>query len=298
MNIGLIGLGAMGRAMGANLLRAGYGLRVWNRSPERCEELVALGARKVDVPGDVASGPDGIVLTMVADDAALQAVVDGPGGLHDALGAGGLHVSMSTISPETAAALCAAHAARGVGYVAAPVFGRPDAAAAKKLFVLSAGDRTARERARPVLEAMGQTVIDLGDDPLHANVVKLGGNFMIMGMIEALAETLGLAEGYGVPRQTMVDVLTQTILPAPLVANYGRQIAEHAYSPARFRLALGLKDAELVLGAARTAKVPMPLAQLMQGRLLSAVARGRGELDWTGAALGVAEDAGRAPVKN
>ena len=298
MEIGLIGVGAMGEAMGANLLRAGFGLRVWNRTASRCDALVALGALRVASPAEALSGPDGIVVSMVADDAALRAVVDGPQGLAEALGAGGLHVSMSTIAPDTARAIQATHIARGTAYVAAPVFGRPDAAAAKKLFVLSAGAIAARERARPILEAMGQAVIDLGDDPVHANVVKLGGNFMIMGMIEALAETLGLAEGHGVPRQTMVDVLTQTILPAPLVANYGRQIAGHAYSPARFRLALGLKDADLVLGAAREANVPMPLAQLMQGRLLSAVARGRGEWDWTGAALGVAEDAGRAPAKN
>ena len=296
MDIGLIGVGAMGEAMGANLLRAGHALRVWNRTPSRCDALVAQGAIRVDHPADAVSGPDGVVVSMVADDAALRAVVEGERGLAGALGAGGLHVSMSTIAPETARAMHAVHAARGTAYVAAPVFGRPDAAAAKKLFVLSAGDVAARERARPVLEAMGQAVIDLGDDPTHANVVKLGGNFMIMGLIEAMAETLTLAEGYGVPRQTMVDVLSQTILPAPLVANYGRQIAEHAYAPARFRLVLGLKDADLVLGAAREAKVPMPLAQLMQGRLLSDVARGRGELDWTGAALGVAEDAGRVPV--
>lgn len=298
MDIGLIGVGAMGEAMGANLLRAGFGLRVWNRTAARCDALVALGARRAASPAEAVGGPDGIVVSMVADDTALRAVVDGPQGLAGALGVGGLHVSMSTIAPDTAREIQAAHATRGTAYVAAPVFGRPDAAAAKKLFVLSAGAVAARERARPVLEAMGQAVIDLGDDPTHANVVKLGGNFMIMGMIEAMAEALSLAEGHGVPRQTMVDVLTQTILPAPLVANYGRQIAEHAYSPARFRLALGLKDADLVLGAAREAKVPMPLAQLMQGRLLSAVARGRGEWDWTGAALGVAEEAGRAPAAN
>lgn len=291
MNIGFIGLGSMGQAMAANLLQAGFHLRVWNRSPDKADELVRLGATRVQHPADAVE-PGGIVVTMVADDAALRQVVYGEHGIGQRLGRDGIHLSMSTIAPQTAQELAQWHAGQGSRYVAAPVFGRPDAAAARKLFVLSAGPAAAREAVLPLLEAMSQRVFDLGDDPVAANVLKLSGNFMILGVIEAMAEALTLGERYGLPRERTVEVLTQSIFPAPLFVNYGKQIAAHAYQPARFKLSLGLKDADLVLSAARQVAVPMPLAQLMQGRLLSAVAHSRGDLDWTAAALGASEDAG------
>ncbi len=294
MDIGFIGLGSMGHAMASNLLQAGFKLRVWNRSPDKAQALERQGATRVDHPADVAQ-PGGVVITMVADDAALREVVLGEHGIGQRLGAGAIHLSMSTIAPQTTRELAALHAARETHYVAAPVFGRPDAAAARKLFVLCAGPQQARRAVQPALEAMGQRVFDLGDDPVTANVVKLSGNFMILGVIEALAEAMALGERHGVARQSMVDVLTQSIFPAPIFVNYGAQIAAHAYQPARFKLSLGLKDADLVLAAARQVAVPMPLAQLMQGRLLSATAHGRGDLDWTAAALGVSEDAGLKP---
>ena len=295
MDIGFIGLGSMGQAMAANLLKAGFKLRVWNRSADKADELVRLGATRVQHPADAAE-PAGIVITMVSDDAALRQVVHGEHGIGERLGRGALHLSMSTIAPQTAQELAAAHAASGTDYVAAPVFGRPDAAAARMLFMLCAGPQAARQRVQPLLEAMGQRVFELGDDPVAANVLKLSGNFMILGVIEAMAEAMTLGERYGLARERTVEVLTQSIFPAPLFVNYGRQIAAHAYQPARFKLALGLKDADLVLAAARKVAVPMPLAQLMQGRLLSALARDRGELDWTAAALGVSEDAGLKPL--
>jgi 3-hydroxyisobutyrate dehydrogenase-like beta-hydroxyacid dehydrogenase len=279
--------------MAANLLRAGHTLRVWNRSPQKADDLVAQGAQRVERPAD-AVAPDGIVITMLADDAALETVVAGPDGIGERLGAGGIHLSMSTVAPATSQRMAALHQARGAAYVAAPVFGRPDAAAAKLLFMLSAGPTPACERVQPLLEAMGQKVFQLGEDPAHANIIKLGGNFMIMTAIEALAEAMTLGEKYGVARHKMAEVLTQSILPAPLFINYGRQIASHTYKPAGFKLALGLKDANLVLAAASSARMPMPLASLMQNRFLSAMAKGRGEADWTIAALGVAEDAGTA----
>ncbi len=291
MRIGFIGLGSMGQAMAANLLQAGFELRVWNRSRDKAEPLVRQGATLVEHPADTVE-PGGIVITMVSDDAALRQVVDGEHGIAQRLGSGGIHLSMSTIAPQTARELAATHAARGTHYVAAPVFGRPDAAAARMLFILCAGPASARQSVQPLLEAMGQRVFDLGDDPVGAHVLKLSGNFMILGVIEAMAEAMALGERYGVARERMMEVLTQSIFPAPLFVNYGKQIAAHAYQPARFKLSLGLKDADLVLAAARQVAVPMPLAQLMQGRLLSAVARSRGELDWTAAALGASEDAG------
>ena len=295
MDIGFIGLGSMGQAMAANLLKAGFKLRVWNRSADKADALVALGATRVQHPADAADAA-GIVITMVSDDAALRQVVHGDHGIGESLGRGAIHLSMSTIAPQTAQELATAHATHGTDYVAAPVFGRPDAAAARMLFMLCAGPQEARQRVQPLLEAMGQRVFELGDDPVAANVLKLSGNFMILGVIEAMAEAMTLGERYGVARERTVEVLTQSIFPAPIFVNYGRQIAAHAYQPARFKLALGLKDADLVLAAARKVAVPMPLAQLLQGRLLSALARDRGEFDWTAAALGVSEDAGLKPL--
>jgi 3-hydroxyisobutyrate dehydrogenase-like beta-hydroxyacid dehydrogenase len=291
MDIGFIGLGSMGRGMAANLLRAGFGLRLWNRSPAKAQDLVRDGARLVEHPRDVAAA-SGMVVTMLSDDAALREVVQGEHGIGRQLGEGGIHLSMSTVSPQTAQELAALHAARGTHYVAAPVFGRPDAAAAAKLFVLCAGPQAARQAVMPALQAMGQRVFELGDDAAAANVLKLSGNFMLMAAIEALAEAITLGERYGLPRERTVEVLTQSILPAPVMVNYGRQIAQHSYQPAGFKLSLGLKDADLVLGAARKAAMPMPLAQLVQGRLLSALACQRGDMDWSAAAIGVSEDAG------
>ncbi|SNS52143.1 3-hydroxyisobutyrate dehydrogenase [Noviherbaspirillum humi] len=294
MEIGFIGLGSMGYPMAENLLKAGHALAIWNRSREKGEGLASQGARQAGRPADAVSA-DGVAITMVADDAALESVVLGPDGILEKLGPGGVHVSMSTISPALSARLAELHRARGSHYVAAPVFGRPDAAAAKMLFVLCAGPAAACERVRPALEAMGQKVFPLGEEPVHANIIKLGGNFMIMSVIEAMAEAMTLGEKHGVPREKTMEVLTQSIFPAPLFVNYGKQIAAHAYRPARFKLSLGLKDANLVLGAAARAQVPMPLAALMQGRYLAAVAKGRADLDWTAAALNVAEDAGLDP---
>ncbi|HJV84106.1 MAG TPA: NAD(P)-dependent oxidoreductase [Noviherbaspirillum sp.] len=291
MDVGFIGLGSMGHAMAANLLQAGHTLRVWNRSPDKADDLVARGAQRAGRPADCVSS-DGLVVTMLSDDAALEAVVAGPDGIGERLAAGGIHISMSTIAPSTSSRLAALHVSRGAAYVAAPVFGRPDAAATKLLFVLMAGPQEACTRILPLLEAMGQKVFQIGQDPAQANIIKLGGNFMIMAAIEAMAETMTLGEKFGVAREKMMEVLTQSILPAPLFVNYGRQIANHSYEPARFKLSLGLKDANLVLAAAGSKQVPMPLAGMMQNRFLSSMAKGRGEFDWTAAALGVSEDAG------
>jgi 3-hydroxyisobutyrate dehydrogenase-like beta-hydroxyacid dehydrogenase len=291
MEIGYVGLGGMGHAMASNLIGKGHTLRVWNRSPGKAADLVAQGATLVEHPGQAVAS-DGIVFTMVADDAALEQVVGGPDGIAATLGPGGIHVSMSTVSPETTRKLAALHAGRGAGFIAAPVFGRPTAAAAAMLFILVAGEAGAREKIAPLLETMGQRVFPLGDDPVAASVVKLSGNFMIMGVIEAMAEAATLCEKYGVARAAMMDVMTQSIFATPLYVNYGRLIAQHDYANPGFKLSLGFKDANLVMAAARKAHVPMPLASMMHDRFLAAMAKDRGELDWTAAALNVSEDAG------
>jgi 3-hydroxyisobutyrate dehydrogenase-like beta-hydroxyacid dehydrogenase len=291
MDIGFIGLGGMGHGMVDNLLAKGHTVRVWNRSPEKAADLVARGAVLVSRPADAVPA-SGIVFTMVADDAALNGVVMGPDGILDRLGPGGIHVSMSTVSQDTTQRLADLHAARGAALVAAPVFGRPAAAAAAMLFIVCAGADAARERVLPLLQTMGQRVFPLGPDPVAASIVKLGGNFMIMAVIEAMGEALALCEKYGVERQTMMDVMTGSIFNTPLYVNYGKLIAAHDYKQAGFKLSLGFKDANLVLAAAGKARVPMPLASMMHDRFLSAMARDRGELDWTAAALNVSEDAG------
>ncbi|MFJ1469772.1 NAD(P)-dependent oxidoreductase [Massilia orientalis] len=291
MEIGYVGLGGMGHAMASNLISKGHTLRVWNRSPGKAADLVAQGATLVEHPGQAAAG-DGIVFTMVADDAALEQVVGGPDGIAARLGPGGIHVSMSTVSPETTQRIAALHAERGAAFVAAPVFGRPTAAAAAMLFILVAGEAGARDKVLPLLETMGQRVFPLGDDPVAASIVKLSGNFMIMGVIEAMAEAATLCEKYGVERSAMMDVMTQSIFATPLYVNYGKLIAQHDYANPGFKLSLGFKDANLVMAAARKAHVPMPLASMMHDRFLSALAKDRGELDWTAAALNVSEDAG------
>ncbi|KQY14819.1 6-phosphogluconate dehydrogenase [Massilia sp. Root133] len=291
MEIGYVGLGGMGHAMASNLISKGHTLRVWNRSPGKAADLVAQGATLVEHPGQAAAG-DGVVFTMVADDAALEQVVGGPDGIAAKLGPGGIHVSMSTVSPETTQRIAALHAERGAAFVAAPVFGRPTAAAAAMLFILVAGEAGARDKIMPLLETMGQRVFPLGDDPVAASIVKLSGNFMIMGVIEAMAEAATLCEKYGVERSAMMDVMTQSIFATPLYVNYGKLIAQHDYANPGFKLSLGFKDADLVMAAARKAHVPMPLASMMHDRFLSALAKDRGELDWTAAALNVSEDAG------
>jgi 3-hydroxyisobutyrate dehydrogenase-like beta-hydroxyacid dehydrogenase len=291
MDIGYVGLGGMGHAMASNLIDKGHTLRVWNRSPGKAADLVAKGATLVEHPGQAVES-SGIVFTMVADDAALDDVTGGPDGIVARLGPGGIHVSMSTVSPETTRRLAALHAERGAAFIAAPVFGRPAAAAASMLFILCAGADAAREKIVPLLETMGQRVFPLGDDPVAASIVKLGGNFMIMGVIEAMAEAATLCEKYGVERGAMIDVMTQSIFATPLYVNYGKLIAKHDYASPGFKLSLGFKDANLVLAAANKAHVPMPLASMMHDRFLSAMAKDRGELDWTAAALNVSEEAG------
>lgn len=291
MQTGFIGLGAMGLPMARNLLAAGVALRVFNRTADRCRPLEDLGAVRAGSVAE-ACAPGGIAVTMLADDAALEAVTQGPGGLALALGKGGVHLSMSTVSPATAKRLAALHAERGGHYVAAPVFGRPEAAAARKLWICAAGDADAKARVRPVLEAMGQGVFDFGDEPAAANVVKLAGNFLIVAALEAMAEAQAMAAKNGVDPLRLAEMLGQTLFACPVYANYGRQIAERRFDPPGFRLRLGLKDVNLVLGLGGASGVPMPLASLARDRLLAATARGRGDMDWAALALGAAEDAG------
>lgn len=289
-HIGFIGLGNMGHAMATNLLKAGFSVTVYNRTAEKADALVQQGAQRAKRAVDVIER-GGIVVTMVANDSALESIVNADGFL-EKLGANGIHLSMSTVSPELARKLTELHAQHSSIYLAAPVFGRPDAAAARKLSIVIAGQTGAKERVRPVLEALGQGVFDFGEEPAKANVVKLCGNFMIVAAMDAMAEALALAEKNGLDRTAVISMFGQTLFAAPIYQNYGKMIAEKRHTPAGFYLSLGLKDVNLVLDAAEQAKMPMALASLLHDRLMASVAKGRGDMDWSAISLDVLDDAG------
>jgi 3-hydroxyisobutyrate dehydrogenase-like beta-hydroxyacid dehydrogenase len=294
MRVGFIGLGAMGQAMAQHLVKAGHDVHVWNRTPARAKPLVAAGAT---LAKSVAAACDdaAVVFTMLADDAALIDVVSGSDnerGIADALGEGDVHVSLATISPDLSARLAAAHRDAGQHFVAAPVFGRPDAAAAAKLTIVAAGDEAAVARVQPLLQRMSQQVFVVGTAPHTANLVKLSGNFLIASMTEALAEAFALLRKYGMDPAQFLEIVNGHLFRSPVYQTYGTLMAEGRFSPPGFKLALGLKDVRLVLGAADSVAVPMPIASLMRDHLLSAVARGKADLDLTALAQVIAEDAG------
>jgi 3-hydroxyisobutyrate dehydrogenase-like beta-hydroxyacid dehydrogenase len=290
-SVGFIGLGAMGLPMATNLIAAGFTVRIWNRTASKAEPLVARGATLAATPGEVvASG--GIAVTMLADDAAVEAVTMGDGGLAARLAPDGIHISMSTIAPATARALADYHATRGSTYIAAPVFGRPDAAEQRQLVVCTSGPPAAKTRARPILDAIGRAVFEYGDDPGAANVAKLCGNFLIASALEAMGEALALAEKNALDRAQLASMLGKTLFACPVYQRYGAMIADKQHMPAGFALSLGLKDLNLVLAAADQARVPMPLAGLVKQRLLSGLAKKRDEMDWSALALGILDDSG------
>lgn len=289
MKVGFVGLGQMGHAIAANLLAAGHELTVWNRSADKGEDLVAKGAPAASSPADAAGA--GVVFTMLADDAALEAVSFGDEGILAAK-TPALHVSLSTISPDLATRLAEAHGAQGGRFVSAPVFGRPDAAAAAKLFVVAAGAAADIDECRPLFEAIGQRVFVVGDEPRMANVVKLCGNFMIMASVEALAESLTLAAKNGVERAALLEVLTETLFGGLVHRNYGKMLVDESYRPAGFAAPLGLKDMRLVNGVAEASRVPMPLLGVVRDHLLSTIAREGDDIDWSGIGKIIAADAG------
>jgi 3-hydroxyisobutyrate dehydrogenase-like beta-hydroxyacid dehydrogenase len=289
--ISFIGLGSMGLPIAMNLLESGYNLRVYNRTAQKAQPLVEKGAELASNPADVVE-PGSIAISMLANDQAVEEVVLGENGILEKLGSGGVHISMSTVSPTTAEKLAQQHQQQGSHYLAAPVFGRPDAAAARKLWICLSGNAAAKERALPLLNVLGQKVFDFGEQVGAANVVKLSGNFLIVSALEAMAEAFTLAQKNGIERSQVAELFGQTLFACPIYQNYGRLIAQEQYEPAGFKLSLGLKDVELVLQTAKESQMPMPLASLVRDRLISAVAKGRGDIDWTGLALGVSEEAG------
>ncbi|WP_298282719.1 NAD(P)-dependent oxidoreductase [Acidocella sp.] len=293
MKLGFIGLGQMGQGMAGNLVKAGHEVSVYNRSADKAAPLVALGARLAHTPAEAARGAEAVV-TMVADDKALEAVVFGPSGFLSALAAGAVHVSASTISVAMAEKLTEAHGSAGQNFVSAPVFGRPDAAAAAKLFVAAAGAPEALARVQPVFAAIGQRTFLLSDQPASANLVKLSGNFLIAAVIEALGEAVALVAKGGIEPEAYVELLTSTLFSAPVYKTYGGLIAAQTFSPAGFAAPLGQKDVRLVLAAAESLNVPLPLASLLRDRFLALLAQpGAAELDWSAISTLARRDSGQ-----
>ncbi|WP_348771488.1 NAD(P)-dependent oxidoreductase [Azospirillum sp. SYSU D00513] len=289
MDIGFVGLGGMGRGMAANLVKAGHRVRVWNRSSGPAEEMRAAGAEPVARVEDAMQGE--AVLSILADDSAMRDVFLAGGAL-DRAAKGLIHVNMATVSAAFVRELMAAHAERGLGYVAAPVFGRTDVAAAGKLNILAAGDPAAVERVQPLLDAMGQKTWPLGDDPLRANIVKIAGNFMIAAAIESMGEAVALGRGHGIAAGDLLEIMTNTLFSSPVYKGYGGIITEERYDPAAFKLTLGLKDVRLALAAGDAANVPLPLASLLRDGFLEAVAHGDADKDWAALARVSARRAG------
>ena len=292
MKIAFLGLGNMGVHMARHLLKAGHELTVWNRTESKADQLKAEGAKVAPSPAEAVRGVD-IAITMLADDRAVEScVLGGAMGVADALPKGAVHISSSTISVALSQRLAKEHAEHGQEYIAAPVFERPEAAEAGKLFVVAAGKSDVIERCRPVLETIGQRVFVMGDKPEMANVVKLSGNFMISTIVEGLGEAIALTRKYGIDPHRYVDFLTSSLFAAPVFKTYGGIIADERYSPPGFKLRLGLKDAKLALAAAESVDMALPFASVVRDHMLTAIARGMEDLDWSATAKLAAENAG------
>lgn len=289
MRIAFLGLGAMGMPMAANLAKAGHNLVVWNRSRKPLSGFDAAAPRVADSPAEAARDAEA-VLTMLADDHALEAVVH-DGGLLRALPPDAIHVSMSSIGIATARRLAEAHQAADRTYVAAPVFGRPDMAQAQKLWVLAAGDPRAVSRVRSLLEAVGRGISEFGATPWHANLVKLSGNLMLASMLESFGEAHALMRKAEIDPKLFVEAVN-AMFQSPVYANYGALTAERRHEPALFKAKLGLKDLRLALAAADEFSVPMPALELVRDNLLGAIAHGGADKDWSVLAMEAQHRAG------
>lgn len=290
MKVGFIGLGQMGSGMAENLLKAKHEVSIYNRTAGKTENLVRLGAK---APGEISTvSMSDAVITMLANDAAVENVVFGNSGVLKSLPRNAVHISCSTISVTLSKPLAAAHEAAGQHFLAAPVFGRPDAAAAGKLFVVVAGKPGIIESCMPLFEVIGQKTFVMSETPEAANLVKLSGNFLIAAVIEALGEAIALIGKGGVNRQAYLELLTSTLFNAPVYKTYGRLIVDDEFEPAGFAALLGQKDIRLALAAAEALSVPMPLAGLIRDRFLTLAALGGETLDWSAIGALAARDAG------
>jgi 3-hydroxyisobutyrate dehydrogenase-like beta-hydroxyacid dehydrogenase len=290
MEVGFIGLGHMGAGMATNLVKAGHDVTVYNRTRAKVETLVKLGAKAAAGMSDACQGD--VVMTMLANDDAVEEVVFGEGGVVHTLPVGAIHVSSSSISVALSERLAAAHAKAGQRFVAAPVFGRPDVAAAGQLVVAAAGAPDDVKAVEPLLGAIGRNTFIVSEIPKFANLVKLSGNFLFASVIESLGEAMALIAKAGLDRRQYADFLTSTLFGLPVYKVYGGLIAEGVFEPAAFAAPLGAKDIRLVLAAAEDLRVPMPIASLLRDRFLTLLAHGGDKLDWGAIGGLAAKDAG------
>jgi 3-hydroxyisobutyrate dehydrogenase-like beta-hydroxyacid dehydrogenase len=291
MKVGFIGLGNMGAGMAGCLLKAGHEVTVYNRTPDKMRPLVEKGAKGAARVAEACNGVAAI-FTMLADDAAVEHVTLSEDGIVRHLARGAIHISSSTISVELSQRLAEIHGKAGQGFVAAPVFGRPNMAAACQLFVVAAGEPRAVDVAKPLLGAVGQKAFVVSEKPERANLVKLSGNFLIASVIESLGEAMALVDKGGIDRRQYVEILTSTLFGAPVYKTYGDLIADRKFEPAGFAAPLGYKDMRLALAAGDSLRVPMPLASLLRDRFLTLLAQGGERLDWSAIGYLAAKDAG------
>jgi 3-hydroxyisobutyrate dehydrogenase-like beta-hydroxyacid dehydrogenase len=296
--IGFIGLGHMGTAMAANLAAAGRQVIAFVRRPDQIGQLEAIGLRPTTDIGDLLDCE--VVISMLPDDDAVREIVfghgnDGLDGLATGRMAGAIHLSMSTISTAAASLLAAEHARLGQGYVAAPVFGNPDAAKARQLFIIAAGVPADVARCQPIFDNLGQRTFVVGTDPQDANLIKLLGNMMSATALEVLGEAVAVLRKHGLDPQPFIDIMTSTMFGGRAHKIYGDKIARQTYAPG-FVLPLVLKDVRLALAEAEKAGAPMPSVNVVRDRLITGIARGYGELDWTALGLIAAEEAGLSAV--
>lgn len=291
MKIGFVGLGPMGIGMARRLLDAGHTLTVHNRTASRADSLVEAGAHCAETPADAARDA-GLVFSMLADDAAVEAMTLGANGIAAGLAPGAAHISSSTISIALSQRLATAHAERSQGYLSATVLGRPPAAAAGELFVVVGGDPTLQQRAQPVLDALGQRVFSVGSDPVQSNLVKLSLNFLIFSTIEQMSEVFALNEKAGLAPSLLFEILTGSFFTAPVHRNYGKLIVEGPFDPPGGSMTLAAKDTALLLEAGDALKVPLPMGSLVRDRLLASIARGEADLDFAALSRRAREDAG------
>jgi 3-hydroxyisobutyrate dehydrogenase-like beta-hydroxyacid dehydrogenase len=294
-SVGFVGLGHMGIVMAANLQAGGYRVTAYVRRAQQMSKLATLGLKPtMDIAGLFDCE---FVITMLPDDAALREVVfgrpgSGPNGLAAGLMPGAIHLSMSTISTITASELASEHARCGQGYVAAPVFGNPDAAKARELFIIAAGTPTDVERCQPIFDVLGQRTFLVGTAPATANLIKLAGNVMTAATLEILGEVVALVRKRGFDPNQLLEILTGTMFGGRAHKIYGDKIAGQHYASSGFVFPLALKDVRLALAEAEAAGVPMPSVSVVRDRLITGIARGYSELDWSALGLLAAEEAG------
>ena len=289
MEVGVIGVGRMGKAMARNLLKAGHRLHVFDTAKEPLRELEKEGATVAASAKDAFRGD--VVISMLPNDDAMRAVFV-QGGVLPANGTSTIHVNMATASVACAEELTALHNAHSVPYVAATVWGRPDAAAAAKLSIAVAGDAKAIDRIQPLLDAVGQRSTRVGNEPRMANVAKIAGNLIVASAIEAMAEAAALVRGYKMSSADFLDLIVTALFDVPVYRGYAQQIASGQYEPPGFDLVLGFKDVRLALAAGEKANVPLPFANALRDAFLDALAHGDANKDWAAIATVAARRAG------